>query len=682
MEWVEPGGVKLIKTITSTLEAAQEYLSRGWQPLPIPHGAKAPVIKDWQHIRFKSTSVSQHFADGNNIGLLCGEPSNGLVDIDLDCNEAIAGAQVFLPQTGLVHGRQSKLRSHYWYITKPILETKRFTDPDGTCMVEIRSTGGQTIVPPSTHPSGEIIAWQEFSEPTVIEGLSLKEAVSCVASCALLARYWPNQGSRHYATLATAGFLLRGGLAEDLVEAIIGTAARIAGDEEWAQRVANVKHTAEQLARGEKAIGGPTLSSLIHDGEEIVKKIGDWLGLGNQTTTVWEPPLPFIAYEGPAFPVDALPEPVRYYAEAQALALQVPIDLIACLVLGVGSAAAAGRCVVHLKDGWAEPLNLFIVVALPSGDRKSPAFREVKEPLEDRERDLVHALEPEVAIHQAERDIMETRLRMVKTKAAEAKPEDMDQMMGEVHLLAVRLSAKIPNLPRLLADDATPESVASLLARHGGRMAVMSSEGGLFETLAGRYSDHIPNLDVFLKGYSGDTIRVDRKSRAPEFVAKPAITLCLTVQPSVIQDLASKRTFRGRGLLARFQWSIPKSLMGYRSNTAPPVPDKLHSEWYNAVMTILKLPDPADGEEHALRLSLEAHTIFLKFRDDVESRLRPGAELREIGDWGNKLAGNVARFAGILHLFRHAEAGNPWDIPIEHDTMKAAVLCYSYVKRC
>ena len=34
----------------SSLDAARSYLKRGWSPIPIPHGAKAPVLKAWQKL--------------------------------------------------------------------------------------------------------------------------------------------------------------------------------------------------------------------------------------------------------------------------------------------------------------------------------------------------------------------------------------------------------------------------------------------------------------------------------------------------------------------------------------------------------------------------------------------------------------------------------------------------------
>jgi hypothetical protein len=68
----------------------------------------------------------------------------------------------------------------------------------------------------------------------------------------------------------------------------------------------------------------------------------------------------------------------------------------------------------------------------------------------------------------------------------------------------------VPALPRLVADDVTPEAAASLLAEQGGRLAVLSAEGGIFATMAGRYSGGVPSLEVFLKGHAGDLLRVDR----------------------------------------------------------------------------------------------------------------------------------------------------------------------------
>ena len=144
----------------------------------------------------------------------------------------------------------------------------------------------------------------------------------------------------------------------------------------------------------------------------------------------------------------------------------------------------------------------------------------------------------------------------------------------------------VPEVPRLVADDVTPEAVASLLADHGGRMAIISAEGGVFDIIAGRYNGNIPNMDVWLKGHSGDMIRIDRKGRPPEYIRKPALTLGLMIQPEVLKSIAAQRAFRGRGLIARFLYAMPVSQVGYRKTGAPPLSETVRT----VVARVLTVP--------------------------------------------------------------------------------------------
>ena len=390
----------------------------------------------------------------------------------------------------------------------------------------------------------------------------------------------------------------------------------------------------------------------------------------------WHAPLPFHETTGPDFPIDIFTEPIARFAEAQTETLQVPAGLIGTLALGVGAAACAGRATISPSPGWSEPLNEYYLVALPSGERKSEGFKQMVAPIEERERELAETARPEIDQARVERDISESRLKGLKTRAGNAKPEDTEQPRREAITLSLELEGTpIRKIPRLMADDATPEAVATLLSEQGGRMAIMSTEGGLFVTMGGRYSEGVPNLDIFTKAYTGDPVRVDRKNRDPEYIPNACLTLCLTVQPQVIQDLSVHREFRGRGLLARFKYSIPESKVGYRMTDVVPVEEHLRAEWNAIIKGILRLPYPQDPNEHRIRLSPEADRLFREYRESVEMRLRPGAELHDIADWGNRLPGTVARHAGILHMMTHARDSDsyPWDKSVSKVTMERAI---------
>ena len=90
---------------------------------------------------------------------------------------------------------------------------------------------------------------------------------------------------------------------------------------------------------------------------------------------------------------------------------------------------------------------------------------------------------------------------------------------------------------QLYVDDITPEKLVSVLAANNGRAAMISTEGGIFDTLAGAYSK-VVNIDVMLKGYSGDTIRVDRIGRDSEYVQEQCHnrSSCISLRHTISED--------------------------------------------------------------------------------------------------------------------------------------------------
>src|SRR5215469_4285147 len=191
---------------TSRLAAAQRYLARGWQPVPVPAESKNPGFLGWPKFRVNG-EVEKFFSDPGNIGILTGEPSGGLIDVDVDSLEAGVLASKFLPQTNAVFGRAGKPSSHRLYIVKDFPPTEQFQDTNGAMLVELRSSGIQTIFPPSVHPTKENYEWIKEGDPLTIEAKPLVHYVSYLATATLLVRHYPAKGSRHEFALALSGGL-------------------------------------------------------------------------------------------------------------------------------------------------------------------------------------------------------------------------------------------------------------------------------------------------------------------------------------------------------------------------------------------------------------------------------------------------------------------------------------------
>ncbi|MEZ5961714.1 MAG: bifunctional DNA primase/polymerase [Hyphomonadaceae bacterium] len=268
----------------ATLDIALGYARRGWRVVPVERGGKKPFNADkpggvgWQHLRATEDDLQRWFGGrALNVGVLLGAPSGGLVDIDLDANEAIALAGACLPETNSIFGREGKPKSHWLYCARD-LATRQFVDPvDGVMLVEIRSTGAQTVFPGSTHASGDAIEWAEVGEPAEIQDEQLSRGVSVLATAALLARHWPGDGGRHDAQLTLIGFLTRCGWSADRIgwfaAQVIGAGG---GEADPAKRRATALDAARRLADGRAVRGLPKLAETF--GEKVARAVSAWLG--------------------------------------------------------------------------------------------------------------------------------------------------------------------------------------------------------------------------------------------------------------------------------------------------------------------------------------------------------------------------------------------------------------------
>lgn len=167
---------------SSVKNAALDYRDRGYQVIPVPHRSKNPGIVDWPQLRLSREDVEKQFADQMNVGVLLGEPSGWIVDVDIDHPKALEIADQYLPQTPAVFGRPGNPRSHRIYrVTTPVA-TKKYKSKSAGTIIELRSTGQQTVFPPSTHECGEAIAWEsDGAEPALVDPEQLLAAVKAIA---------------------------------------------------------------------------------------------------------------------------------------------------------------------------------------------------------------------------------------------------------------------------------------------------------------------------------------------------------------------------------------------------------------------------------------------------------------------------------------------------------------------
>ena len=418
----------------------------------------------------------------------------------------------------------------------------------------------------------------------------------------------------------------------------------------------------------------------LADAIERKEARGESLYDGDMLVEPFAPFVPFVPLNTsalPSFPADCLPPVLRHMAKAAAENIQVAVDMTAVAGLAVAALCVQGKFVINPKSGWIEQLNLYASVIARPSDRKTPALAVMSRPLHTFEKEENQRRAPMVEQYKTKKRILEKKIfnlsELAAKPASKGDTVDMDDIT-ELQYELSDLEREAVKPLRLLADDTTPEALVSLMAANDGRMGLISDEGGIFDTIAGKYSGKV-NMDIFLKAYTGSYLRVDRKGREPEVIERPALTMLLMVQPAVLESIMGNRDFAGRGFLARPLYAIPISTVGSRSYETPPIPSRTEEAYCMMIRELLSIPDL--GEARTIKLSGEAHQEAKRFAEALEPRLEDDlGELDDLEGWAGKYHGQVMRIAGVLHCCLHFQ--NAAQVPVSLETMQAAQTIGGY----
>lgn len=426
----------------------------------------------------------------------------------------------------------------------------------------------------------------------------------------------------------------------------------------------DVASIAAQLLTREERLAIPYLdaSNLKHPGEEELHE--------EVEVYEWERPISFDDYMLPPFPTEIFPGFLRKQVEGIAETTQTPKDLAAMAAFSVLSITAAKKFEVGITGSWTEPINTYMLTLMGPANRKSAVFNLMTEPILNFEKEERERLKVEIKQRKSEIKVLEKRREhLINANAKKPDSKYIDEIK--------KITAELETLPEIhppvfIIDDVTPESLQQALQENAEKVGVLSAEGGIFEIIQGRYSKEL-NMDIFLKGHSGDYSRTDRKHGAPIILEKPALTIGIFAQPDVLQDLP--KAFSGRGLMARFLYSVPKDFKGYRKIRPKDLPFDTREEYSECIKKLLKIETE---EPQVLTLTEEADYYFQYLQQDVERRLRNDGDLSELEGWGGKLVGQLARIAGLLHISEYIV--NSANIPpkIEKETILSILRLKEY----
>ena len=398
----------------------------------------------------------------------------------------------------------------------------------------------------------------------------------------------------------------------------------------------------------------------------------------DQESQAWPKLIPIAGPEPEPMECSDFPPCIAGIIEAVVEFAEVPVELPGLMALGVLATAAQKKYEIAGDGSYREPLNLFVCPALDPGNRKTSVVAILTKPLRRWEQDQRAELAPIIREADSERRTAEKRIEHLRTKASKAEDSvERVDLQREIDAIERELPP-VPVMPLLTTDDCTPEHTATLLSHHGERLAIVSDEGGIFDIVAGRYSRGVPNLDVFLQAHAGSPVRVHRGSREPVDLQNPCLTIAISCQPYVLAEMGDNKAFRGRGLLARFLFAIPKSNLGFRTLQPKEIPSPQLNAWNHVVYTMLdraqQVDDFGSPKSQILYLSPGAYRIWKAEQRSNEIDMRPAGSWADNTGWASKYPGAVLRIAGILHCADCTSCGqDPATKDVEESTMLFAL---------
>ena len=175
------------------------YVELGLTPCPVFPRSKRPVHGNWPQTDRSQVVEPFEMDPDYNIGIVLGDASGGIVDVDVDAPSACRLAPFTPPSTDLRFGRSGKPNSHFIYRCISPGKTQQFRHPlTKEMIIEFRANGAMTVFPGSIHKeTGELIEFE--GDPGVARETDREELLrhcSLVAIGSVVVERWA-PGSRH-----------------------------------------------------------------------------------------------------------------------------------------------------------------------------------------------------------------------------------------------------------------------------------------------------------------------------------------------------------------------------------------------------------------------------------------------------------------------------------------------------
>jgi replicative DNA helicase len=345
--------------------------------------------------------------------------------------------------------------------------------------------------------------------------------------------------------------------------------------------------------------------------------------------------------------IEFLPGWVADFVDETADELQVPTNAVALLSIGAAAAAVNGGANTCPTGTWAEPVVLYTLALLASGEGKSPVFSRLIDPVIEASMEVCDAKQGDVLDQKARNRMVKKHLRsfetdqMRKVRAGEISLDEAIAAVATEERMMKNAARSSNLLPVRVLTDASPAAVLDAMEANDGRLVVASPEAEALLNFRGG------SKEAVLKGFDGETLTQARRTTGEVTIERPVVNMMLAMQPTVLGSLGADMV--NRGLMPRFLISYPETMVGRRASRPT-----------------LVSPDTIEAYEEGIRGIVEkfasnkiidivwepmATKEIGTWRDEIEPMLAADGDLASVTAWASKVRGaHFVRLAALLAI--------------------------------
>lgn len=398
------------------------------------------------------------------------------------------------------------------------------------------------------------------------------------------------------------------------------------------------------------------------DTEKFILSLSKDVAAEFKSAELWELPKQFNKRDIACnFPISCLPDVLKNYLQAVCIRNKTRYEMAVLPMFSALSLCLQGKAKIQSVEtsDYSEHLNLYTLTVAEPSTRKSSSLSVFTKPIEEYQRDYNERNKLQIEKTKAKREYLEQQRRTAKMK----KNAENDIMRITTELYELEELHELT----LTMSDTTPEALAVEMQKQAGRMGILSSEAGTFDTISGLYTNGKSNIDLFLNAYDGSFVNVSRITRTVKLDV-PLLTMGLMTQPEHFQkSVIHNGICQGRGFIPRFLISFPDRAFELEKKLeAPPVPPEIQQSYDELIKRLLSLP--YSKLLPVIKHSKESKTIFGDYYYSIIDKLHNTACNDLEKEFLGKQLGKALRIAGILHLCEHSAAE-----PLSGETALAAV---------